>query len=52
MKGYTTATGGNANTKAAFKNLAPFTRSVTHINDEHFERAKKIGYDYAYVQFD
>ena len=24
-----------ANTKVAFKNGAPFTRCVTHINDEH-----------------
>ena len=27
------AVGGNANTNVAFKNFAPFTRCVTHIND-------------------
>ena len=26
-----------ANTNVAFKNCAPFTRCVTHINDDHFE---------------
>ena len=30
-----TATGGNENTKVPFKNCAPFTKCVTHINDEH-----------------
>ena len=34
--------GGNANTKAAFKNCAPFTRCVTHINDEHVETAENL----------
>ena len=29
-----TATGGDDNTKAAFKNYAPFTKPITHINDE------------------
>ena len=33
---------GNANTKAAFKNCAPFTRFVTHINDEHVETAENL----------
>ena len=37
-----TAQGGNANTKVAFKNCAPFKRCVTHINDEHVETAEKI----------
>ena len=27
------AVGGNANTNVTFKNCAPFTRCVTHIND-------------------
>ena len=26
-----------ADTNVAFKNCAPFTRRVTHINDEHIE---------------
>ena len=34
--------GGNANTNVAFKNCAPFTRCVTHINDEHAETAKDL----------
>ena len=29
-----------ANTNVAFKNCAPFTRCVTHINDEHVESAE------------
>ena len=36
------AQGGNANTKVAFKNCAPFTRCVTHINDEHIETAENL----------
>ena len=31
-----------ANTNVAFKNCAPFTRCVTHINDEHVETAEKL----------
>ena len=31
-----------ANTIVAFKNCAPFTRCVTHVNDEHFEAAKNL----------
>ena len=31
-----------ANTNVAFKNCAPFTRCVTHINDEHLETAKNL----------
>ena len=30
------------NTNIAFKNCAPFTRCVTHINDEHVETAEKL----------
>ena len=33
--GNKTATGSGANTKVAFKNCAPFTKCITHINDEH-----------------
>ena len=32
-----------ANTDVAFKNCAPFTRCVTHINDEHVETAENVG---------
>ena len=31
-----------ANTNVAFKNCAPFTRCVTHINDEHVKTAKNL----------
>ena len=31
-----------ANTNVAFKNCAPFTRCVTHINDEYVETAKNL----------
>ena len=31
-----------ANTNVAFKNCAPFTWCVTHINDEHFETAENL----------
>ena len=37
-----TATGGDANTKVAFKNCAPFTKCVTHINDEHVDNADNL----------
>ena len=42
MTGNIPATGGDANTKVAFKNCAPFTRCVTHINDEHVETAENL----------
>ena len=31
-----------ANTNVAFKNCAPFTRCVTHVDDEHVETAKNL----------
>ena len=31
-----------ADIKIAFKNFAPFTRCVTHINDEHVETAENL----------
>ena len=42
VTGNITDTGGNANNEAAFKNCAPFTRCVTHINDEHVETAENL----------
>ena len=36
------ARNGNADTKAAFKNFAPFRRCVSHINDEHVETAENV----------
>ena len=42
VTGNITAAGGDANTKVAFKNCAPFTRCVTHINDEHVKTAENL----------
>ena len=42
VTGDITATGGDANTKAAFKNCAPFTKCVTHINDEHVDNTDNL----------
>ena len=42
VTGYTTVTGGNENTKLAFKNCAPFTKCTTHINDEHVDNADNL----------
>ena len=33
---------GDKNTPIAFKNCAPFTRCVTHINDEYAETAENL----------
>ena len=35
-------TGGDANTKVAFKNCAPFRRCLTYINGEHVETAENL----------
>ena len=42
VTGDITSTGGNANTRVAFKNCAPFTRCTTHINDEHIDNADNL----------
>ena len=42
VTGNITATGGNANTKFGFKNCAPFTTCITHINDEHVDTAVNL----------
>ena len=39
VTGNITATGGDGNTRVALKNCAPFTKCVTHINDEHVDGA-------------
>ena len=39
MTGNVAATGGTANTRFAFINCAPFTKCITHINDEHVDNA-------------
>ena len=42
VAGDITATGGDVNTKNAFKNCAPFTKCITHINDEHVDGAENL----------
>ena len=42
VTGDITATGGDANNKDAFKNYAPFTKCITHINDEHVDDADNL----------
>ena len=42
VTGDITATGRDANTKVAFKSCAPFTKCVTHINDEHVDNADNL----------
>ena len=42
VTGNITAAGGNDNTRVAFKNCAPFTKSITHINDEHVDVAENL----------
>ena len=42
VTGNRTATGGDANTRVAFKNCAPFTKCTTHINDEHVDNADNL----------
>ena len=42
MTGDIKVAGVAANTNVAFKNCAPFTRCVTHINDEHVETAENL----------
>ena len=34
--------GGDQNNPIAFKNCAPFTRCITHINDEHVKTAENL----------
>ena len=42
MTGDIKFTGIAADTNVAFKNCAPFTRCVTHVNDEHFETGENL----------
>ena len=37
-----TTTGGDANARVAFKNYAPFTKCITHINDEHVDNSDNL----------
>ena len=40
--GNVTTTAGDANTRVAFKNCPPFTKCITHINDEHVDNADNV----------
>ena len=42
LTGEIIATGGDTNTRVAFKNFAPFTKCITHINDEHVDSANNL----------
>ena len=42
VTGEITVTGKDANTKVAFKNCAPFAKSLTHVNDEHVDSANNL----------
>ena len=42
VTGNITAIGGDANTRVAFKICAPFTKCITHINDEHVDNADNL----------
>ena len=42
VTGYITATGGDADTRVVFKNCAPFTKCISHINDEHVDGADNL----------
>ena len=42
VTGDITTRGGDANTTVAFKICAPFTKCVTHINDEHVDNADNL----------
>ena len=42
VTGGITATGGDPNTRVAFNNCAPFTKCITHINDEHVDGANNL----------
>ena len=42
VTGNIAATGGDANTKFAFKNCALFTKYIAHINDEHVDNADNL----------
>ena len=39
VTGDITATNGDENTDVAFRNRAPFTKCITHMNDEKFDTA-------------
>ena len=42
VTGNITATGGGANTRVKFKKCSPFTKCITHINDEHVDKTHNL----------
>ena len=42
VAGNITATGGDANPRVPFQNCAPFTKCITHVNDEHVDNADNL----------
>ena len=42
VTGNITVTGGDANIRVALKNCAPFTKCITHINDEHADNPDNL----------
>ena len=42
VTGDITATNGDENTDIAFKNCAPFTKYITHINNEHIDTVEDV----------
>ena len=42
LTGNITAIGGDTNTRVAFKNCVPFTKRITHANDEHVDGAENL----------
>ena len=44
VTGDITTTGGDANTRLAFKNCAPFTKCITYINNEHVDGANNLDF--------
>ena len=42
LTGNITAAGGDTNTRVAVKNCVPFTKYITHINDEHVDNADSL----------
>ena len=42
VAGNITATGGDSNNGVVFKNCVPFTKCITHINNEHVDNADNL----------
>ena len=42
MTGDTTTTNGDPDTNVAFKNCAPFTKCVTHADNEQYDTARNL----------